>query len=135
MGLVFPRRIYLDSCVVIYEVEAKLPWFTHVDAALSAEQGSEFCYSDMSRLERSLGPVRAGDAAGLSNFDRFFAQATRLEMTTAVYDLATDLRAAHGLKTPDALHLATALTHGCDEFWTNDHQLARATTALAFRVF
>ena len=34
-------------------------------------------------------------------------------------------RVQHGLKTPDSLHLAAALRHGCTEFWTNDDPLAR----------
>ena len=40
-------------------------------------------------------------------------------------------RVQHGLKTPDALHLATALHHGCTEFWTNDDRLRAAAGALA----
>lgn len=34
--------------------------------------------------------------------------------------LATELRARHRLRTPDALHLATALRHGCTTLITND---------------
>jgi predicted nucleic acid-binding protein len=41
-------------------------------------------------------------------------------------NLATDLRAQYRLKTPDALHLAAAITAGCDEFWTNEHRLEQA---------
>ncbi len=51
----------------------------------------------------------------------------RLPMTSAVFDLAAELRAHHGLKTPDALHLATAVVGGCEEIWTNDRRLAKAT--------
>ena len=39
------------------------------------------------------------------------------------YRLAAELRAHHRLKTPDALHLATAQSHGCTEIWTNDNRL------------
>jgi predicted nucleic acid-binding protein len=49
--------------------------------------------------------------------------------------MAAELRAASGVKTPDALHLATALHHGCDEFWTNDDRLARNSSAIGYRVF
>ncbi|MGL4609627.1 MAG: type II toxin-antitoxin system VapC family toxin [Trueperaceae bacterium] len=45
-----------------------------------------------------------------------------------------NLRAFHNLKTPDALHLATALHHGCQEFWTNDLRLSKATRQISFRV-
>jgi predicted nucleic acid-binding protein len=38
---------------------------------------------------------------------------------------ATELRAAHGLKTPDAIHLATAIEERADLFLTGDANLAR----------
>ena len=57
-------------------------------------------------------------------------------MEGVVFDQAAQLRASHPkLKTPDALHLATALHHGCAEFWTNDLELAKIPVALSFRSF
>ena len=50
---------------------------------------------------------------------------TNLPLTEAVYELGAEIRASTGLKTPDALHLATALTHRCAEFWTADVRLSR----------
>ncbi|WP_437572751.1 type II toxin-antitoxin system VapC family toxin [Sorangium sp. So ce542] len=44
-----------------------------------------------------------------------------LPLSAEVFDLATELRALHGLKTPDALHAACAIHHSCD-------QLGRTTT-------
>ncbi|MCI0654776.1 MAG: PIN domain-containing protein [Methylococcaceae bacterium] len=40
-------------------------------------------------------------------------------MPREIYHNAAVLRAEHGLKTPDALHLATANYYGCTQFWTN----------------
>ena len=37
------------------------------------------------------------------------------------------LRAQYGFKTPDALHLAAAVIHGCDRFLTNDARLTVCT--------
>lgn len=34
----------------------------------------------------------------------------------------------------DALHLATALHHKCDEFWTNDNRLNSAAPSLVKNV-
>lgn len=63
----------------------------------------------------------------LDEFDRFFSipVISKVPMDTNVFDLATDLCAIHGLKTPDALHLAAAIHAGCDESWTNDDRLAK----------
>ena len=47
-----------------------------------------------------------------------------LEIGVGRLDEAAQLRADfNALKTPDALHLATALPHNCDQFWTNDTRL------------
>ena len=54
-----------------------------------------------------------------------------------IFDRAAELRAKYRLKTPDALHLACAIHHGCSEFWTNDGRLdeAAAEAGLTVRVF
>lgn len=49
-----------------------------------------------------------------------------IDLNRIVFGQATDLRVIHNLKTPDALHLAAALTANCDQFWTNDQQLVKA---------
>ena len=41
-------------------------------------------------------------------------------LTLEVSDFAARLRAEHGLKTPDAIHAASALTHGVAGFICND---------------
>jgi predicted nucleic acid-binding protein len=52
----------------------------------------------------------------------------RAEMVNAsVAERAAALRAAYRLRTPDALHLATALIHQCDAFLTNDRALQRVS--------
>jgi predicted nucleic acid-binding protein len=41
-----------------------------------------------------------------------------------VVEIASDLRAVHNLRTPDALHLATAIHAGADAFVSGDRRLA-----------
>ncbi len=45
--------------------------------------------------------------------------------TRRVLDLATEIRARYGFKTPDSIHLAASVTNGCDQFLTNDRRLER----------
>lgn len=83
-------------------------------------------------------PIRQGDEELLDQFDGFFSSQDieRLAIQTDTFELATELRARHGTKTPDALHLATAILGGCDEFWTNDHRLTTAASGrIALNVF
>ena len=77
-------------------------------------------------MECRVKPLKTGDAALLAIFDAFFTS-PGLEvvgLTSAVCDRATQLRAGHNFKTPDALQLAAAVVHGCDLFLTNDTRLS-----------
>jgi predicted nucleic acid-binding protein len=57
-----------------------------------------------------------------------------LELDETAFLHAAELRARHGLKTPDALHLAAAQLTGCRELWTNDARFAAASRGLAVDV-
>jgi predicted nucleic acid-binding protein len=43
-----------------------------------------------------------------------------LPITSTILERAAQLRASSNLKTPDAIHAATALEHGCALFVTDD---------------
>jgi uncharacterized protein len=58
-----------------------------------------------------------------------------LEMPVEIFNKSAQLRADFkSLKTPDALHLSTALHHGCNEFWTNDDMLNSIAPSLVKNV-
>jgi predicted nucleic acid-binding protein len=48
-------------------------------------------------------------------------------VSVAIAERAARLRVACRLRTPDALHIATAIIAGCDAFLTNDKGLRRVT--------
>jgi predicted nucleic acid-binding protein len=79
-------------------------------------------------METRVKPLRENMQLLLSHFDHFYTEpvASQIVMDREVFDIATELRAKHGLKTPDALHLAAALRGECTEFWTNDRHLEAA---------
>ena len=123
-------RVYPDSCVLIYLLENRQPWAMAIRNRLmpAADPWPTLVFSDLTRLECRTHPLKVGDTARLAVFDQLF-QTRGYEVRALngdVFDLATNLRAEHGLKTPDALHLAVAIHAGCDEFWTNDYRLQRA---------
>ena len=123
-------RVFLDSCIVIYLIQAPDPLREAVRDALNppGKAAPEACISALTRLECRVWPMRQGATEPLAEFDRFFASRDlrRARLTAAVFDLATELRAVYNVKTPDALHLAAAIHWGCDEFWTNDQRLPQA---------
>lgn len=122
-------RVYPDSSIVIYLIEQRETRSHAIRARLLSESVvPQVTYTDLTRLECRVWPKRHGKTALLDDFDAFFATPGfhRVPMDATVFDLATDLRAAHGLQTPDALHLAAAISANCDELWTNDNRLANA---------
>ena len=123
-------RIYLYSCVPIYRIEQREPWATQVNDRLAVleSSGAVMVVSELTRLECRVRPIALGRADMLSDYDHFFEQ-PMLDWQVfdrPVFDRATRLRAAHRLKTPDALHLAAAIEARCTQFWTNDKRLAAA---------
>jgi uncharacterized protein len=122
-------RIYWDSCVVIYRIQKVAPWDSVIAAMLEPILDVAALHvSHLTRLECRVYPIRKIDLALLKRFDDFFARpdVRTVGIRPAVFDLATELRAVYNVKTPDALHLASAIAAGCDEFWTNDRRLVQA---------
>jgi predicted nucleic acid-binding protein len=125
--------IYLDACLLIYFVEEHPQWGKKVGAAISHADGT-FAISPLVKCECLVGPFRRSDVAVENYFHEVFAQFDLLDMPEPVYLQAARLRASFGLKTPDALHLACAQHHRCQEFWTNDERLAKASRGLGRNV-
>ena len=93
-----------------------------------------FCISPLVELECLMMPLRRYNQALIDRYEIFFQDYVRLEINADIYRSAAELRARHGLKTPDALHLATAQSHSCSGFWTNDERLHTIAGRLAVNV-
>ena len=80
--------------------------------------------------------MREGDQALLQLYDVFFISPDVLviEIDAAVIEKATELRASLGLRTPDAIHAASAIRCGASALWTTDSDFARCDE-LSVRVF
>jgi predicted nucleic acid-binding protein len=119
---------YWDACILIYRIQPVEPWRSRIARALALRSDIRLVVSELSRLECRVKPLRDGDVTALAKFDRFFASPSIMfaPFSRPVFELATELRAQHHIKTPDALHLATAVMAGCSEFWTDDRRLQQA---------
>ena len=123
--------IYLDSNVVIRLVEgnalARAPLVARLASSLVV--AGSLTTSRLSRLECRSNLLRSGDTVTLAQFDVFFSgvEISLIEVTAAVVELATEIRAKYNLKTPDALHYASAMEAGAEVFLTGDRVLARCS--------
>ena len=102
---------------------AALRW---IEAAEARPEGVMIT-SRLSMLECRVKPLREGDHERLARFDGFFGRERLVvaEVSASVIERATEIRAAHGFRTPDAIHLATALLEGAEVFLTGDAGLKK----------
>lgn len=122
--------IYLDSCVVIYAVEDRGARGDAVRRRLAESAESVVAITPLVTLECLVGPLREQNQALHDHYLRALKHFRLLTLEPEHYLRAAELRARHGIRTPDALHLAAAQLHGCDQLWTNDNRLASAARGL-----
>ncbi len=128
------RLAYLDACVVIYLIEDAERYSERTRHFLEQTSDVVLCVSPLVRMEVLIKPLRESNLALTADYEEFLADQRWLSKDDKTFDLALQLRGRHGLKTPDALHLAAAQQHGCDEFWTNDDRLQLAAGSMAVNV-
>ena len=121
--------VYLDTNGFIYSVERVEPYRTLLEPLWQQALAGEFdvASSDITVLETLVKPLREGDEVGemllRSMFDAH--EVSLIPATRELWEDAARIRADTGLKTPDALHAATALSIGCTLFITNDTDFRR----------
>ena len=121
--------IYLDTNVLVYLVETIPGWAQISEARIDLlRRPDELLWlglSDLSRMECRVGPLKRRNALVLQDYGDFFRKSNVriVPLSTAVYDLAAEIRAQYGFSTTDAIHLAAAVEAGSDAFLTNDTQL------------
>lgn len=122
--------IYLDSCVLIYALERDDEIGQQVRARL--ESATEvLAISPLVQFECLVGVLRAEYAVLYQSYQQAFARLRRITLSDDTFVSAAQLRAKHGLKTPDAIHLAAAVGSGCSALWTNDDRLQQVAGEFA----
>ena len=131
MGLstdVGPGSIAVDTAVFIYFIEEH-PRYLPLIAPLfeEADAGKRtLVTSAITLLEVLVVPHRAGDARLAERYESLLTQSRGVRLAEVSRDqlrAAAQLRAATGVKTPDALQIVSALSAGCRALVTNDRNL------------
>jgi predicted nucleic acid-binding protein len=129
------RRVYLDTCIVIYLIENTGMHSERSRDFLAANSDALLCVSPLVKMEAIVKPLRESAAELVADYEEFLANQQWLSINDDIVNHATSIRAAHNLKTPDALHLAIAQKHGCNELWTNDNRLGKIAAGMAVNIF
>lgn len=123
-------RIFVDSNIFIYHFEdpgARGMRATEILRRIG-QRGDELMASALALGEVLVKPIKFGNLpleaqyrallrgplVGLAPFD------------ANAGEIFAKVRQERGIKTPDAIHLATAASAGCDLFITNDDRLSKA---------
>ena len=132
MGALTPSgsTIYLDTSCIIYSVEHIEPYAgVLLPVWKGASIGTFGLYtSGLTLLETLVGPLKVGDTVLADAYRRLLQRSTDLRLVTlceVVLERAAALRGSTGLKTPDAIHAASALVSGCTHLITNDPAFRR----------
>ena len=131
---------FLDASALIYLLEGEATWARAVQRELQQlaerEPTLPIALSRLSMLECRVGPFRRGDQVSLGRFEAFFAQPDLVwvELNTAVIQVATRLRANHGLRTPDALQAASCFQLGSEAVMLTGDADFRRVSALQLRL-
>lgn len=130
----FPQgtRVYIDANLWIYflsplaEIENSL-----LSISRQVDEGTIVpITSILSWSECLVRPLREKNQEAKAWFDRTFTQTKGLvlmDISREVMFLASEIRAeVHKLRTPDAIHLASAKLARCEVFLTHDNDLLKA---------
>jgi predicted nucleic acid-binding protein len=115
---------YIDTMTLIYTVERYPAYWPLIEPLWRAAQARtiEVVTRELTLMETLVGPLKSGN----TTLERAFEQALLgtdlrlLPITQSILREAARLRATTRLRTPDALHAATARQTGCALFVTND---------------
>jgi predicted nucleic acid-binding protein len=117
--------VYVDANTLIYRIETIQPYLTTAaplwDALRAGTQS--VITSELSLLETIVKPLQLGNTSLQELFETILYNTkgfSCLPITRQILEAAAQVRATFGLKTPDAIHAATALSEGCTLFVTND---------------
>ena len=118
----------LDTAVFIYFIEAN-PTYLPIITPLfgQADRGKrQLVTSALTLLEVLVVPYRAGHRQLAERYEALLTRSRGVRVVDVTRDqlrAAAQLRAATGVKTPDALQLVAALATGCTTIVTDDRRL------------
>ena len=125
-------RLYLDTNWYIYAFE-NVPAFREPARRVFqyvANADATIIASTLVRVELLPKLIAEQRQAQLETYEAFLQHSHEVQLVpveTDIIELTIQLRAKYGLKTMDALHVATAQAHQCTAFISNDRKVQQIT--------
>jgi predicted nucleic acid-binding protein len=118
----------LDTPPFIYFIEEHPKYLSVVRPVFSAMTKGTITAvtSALTLLETLVRPYHVGNAPLAEQYEALLTRSRGLRFEAIGIDVlraAAQMRATHSIKTPDAIHLATALIAKCPVYLTNDRNL------------
>ena len=124
------RRLGVDTSPYIYYVENHRSYADKMDAILQIVEanGLDINTSVIALTETLMKPLQATNQSLINAYRDLLIKTDYIHLIAVTSDLAekaATLRVQYNLRTPDALHIATAIVSHCEAFLTNDLGLKR----------
>ncbi|MBI5670383.1 MAG: type II toxin-antitoxin system VapC family toxin [Chloroflexi bacterium] len=130
--LVDLKQLYIDTAPLIYYVEENPTYVEKMEAVFQfiEDNSLEVISSVITLTEVLQQPIQQSRTDLQQKYLGILLSSNHLALLpvdAATAESAAHLRARYNLRTPDALHVATALKSQCEAFLTNDIGLKRVT--------
>ncbi len=116
--------VYVDTSPVIYSVEENVIYSELLEPLWRELEAGQIMVvsSELILLETLVVPLRNNDTVLIAAYENILTRSDLdlFPITAQILREAAHLRATTNLKTPDAMHAATALSAKCTQFLTND---------------
>jgi predicted nucleic acid-binding protein len=119
------QRVYVDASALIYAIEVPQQY-----PGLRAKVFKPFAQGQLTLVtswitfaEVLVHPLQIGDTTLVNTYRQFFKASPVFEILRVddtIADQAASLRALHGFKLPDAIHIATGMAAGCTHYVSGD---------------
>lgn len=124
------KTIGIDTPVLIYLLQGEKKYVAKARALMRRVQSGEYhaVFSSIGLIEVLTGPKKEGEyelAATYREIITHFPNLAIIGVNERVVDISSNLRARYGISTPDAIHIATAISEGAHAFITNDKALRK----------
>lgn len=126
------QHLYLDAAPLIYFAEEHRAYIRKMDQILDLilKTPIQTVSSVLTMTELLVQPLKLGNTDLAQEYHDILVASKLCDPVSVTTDIAISgaaIRARNSLRTPDAVHVATALKEDCDAILTNDRDFRRVT--------